>query len=223
MPKLNMTNSDAIINTLKSQFARWGVPEHLRTDGGPQFTSSSFQKFCKEMGITHTTSDPHYQQGNGAAERAVQTVKRILKQDDPYLALMTYRSTPIPVTGCAPSQLIMGRHMRTRLPMQEVNLSPQWPNLKKVKESDAKAKKTSAECYNKTHGARELPPIDSGTLVRERTSTQKKWSAPAPVEKKVGDRSYVTNDLLRNRRHLQVVPANTNSITKEDSSSLISL
>ena len=36
--------------------------------------------FAKECGFKHTTSFPEYPRSNGAAERAVQTAKRILKK-----------------------------------------------------------------------------------------------------------------------------------------------
>ena len=85
MAMLTSTTSEATIGHLKSIFARHGIPETLISDNGLQYASSVFQKFARDYGFTHTTSSPHYPQGNGEAERAVQTVKRLLSgSQDPY-------------------------------------------------------------------------------------------------------------------------------------------
>ena len=54
--------------------------------------------------------------------------KQILKQEDPLLALMAYRVTSIPATGKTPSELIMGRLIRTTLPTLTKVLEPKLPN-----------------------------------------------------------------------------------------------
>lgn len=209
MPELTTATSDTIILELNSIFARFGLPNEIRSDGGTPFTSSKFAEFCLKKNIVHTTSSPRYPQGNGAAERAIQTAKRILKQEDPYNALLVYRATPIQVTGFSPAQLIMGRNLRTNIPMAESTLTPQWPDLRKVKEND-KAKKKNADNYNRSHGARKLKKLDKGVLVRERTS-EGEWSEPVLVEKQISNRNY----LIRNRRFLQSCPIVMTALNKQ--------
>ena len=199
---LQDTTSLTVIRTVKNLFARWGIPEIVRSDNGPQFTSSLFKAFAEEYGFLHTTSDPHYPQGNGAAERAVQTAKRILKQEDPFLALMGYRSTPIETTGCSPAQLIMGRNIRTRLPVIKSQLYPRWPDLVKVAEKDADAKKKSMQNYSRQHGARELSSLLPGSTVQVQNPMDKTWETePRKIESKISGRSY----LVRNRRHVRPI------------------
>ena len=63
------------------------------------------------------TISPRYPRTNGEVERAVRTVKGLLKKhDDPYLALFTYRSTPMQ-TDLSPTELLMGRRLWTHLPV----------------------------------------------------------------------------------------------------------
>ena len=45
-----------IISTIRKFFVDTGVPIRIRTDGGPQFTSSQFQQFLKKWGVTSTIS-----------------------------------------------------------------------------------------------------------------------------------------------------------------------
>lgn len=111
--QLSPTRSTDVIVHMKSIFARHGVPETLITDNGPQFSGRLFESFAALYGFMHATSSPKFPQSNGEAERAVKTVKAILKKaSDPYLALLAYRATPLQ-NGYVPAQLLMGRRLRT--------------------------------------------------------------------------------------------------------------
>ena len=121
-------------------FARHRIPEQLISDNGPQFSSTSFSKFDEDYGFIHILTSPRYPQANGEVERAVQTVKNLLKKTpDPYKALMAYRATPLE-SGLSSAELLMGRKIRTRIPTSPSNLKPSWPYLEQCREKDASLK-----------------------------------------------------------------------------------
>ena len=65
--------------------------------------------FSAYYGLVHVTSSPHYPQGNGQAERAVQTTKQLLSSGaDPALSLLSYRTAAMPWCGYSPAELLMG-------------------------------------------------------------------------------------------------------------------
>ena len=93
--RIERTTADCVISHTSSIFARHGIPEVIISDNGPQFASESYSRFAKDYGFLHFTSSPYHPEGNGEAERAVQTIKNLLrKAEDPYRALLAYRSTP---------------------------------------------------------------------------------------------------------------------------------
>ncbi|CAB4019827.1 Transposon Tf2-6 poly [Paramuricea clavata] len=118
-----------VIRHLKSIFARHGIPKELVSDNMP-FNSKEFDEFAKQWRFKQTTSSPTYTQSNGMSEKAVQTVKRILKKaDDPYVGLMEYRNTPVTGMTYSPSQLLMSRTTRTKIPISKELLLPHSSSL----------------------------------------------------------------------------------------------
>lgn len=111
---LPFTTTSCVTQKLKAVFARFGIPDEVVSDNGRQFPSAVFQELANKLDFRHITSSPHHSQGNGHAERAVQIAKRILKQSDPLLALICYRSMPCVTTGVSPAKLLMGRKIRTK-------------------------------------------------------------------------------------------------------------
>ena len=112
MRKLNLTTSAVVINHLKSKYLQKTGYQKLISDNGPQYSSQEFSAFCKQWGIDHVTSLPLYPQSNGFIERSVQTVRNHLRNaeasgQDPYLALLTYRTTPVDSSFSAVFRVIL--------------------------------------------------------------------------------------------------------------------
>ena len=90
---ISKKSSATVTKVMKSVFARHGIPETVVSDNGPCYNSSEFSVFSKEWGFSHETSSPEHPSSNGLAERAVQTVKNIIKKsaeskDDMQLGLL---------------------------------------------------------------------------------------------------------------------------------------
>ena len=118
------TTANVVIMKLKGIFARWGIPLELVSDNGPQFGSRMFKDFALSYGFKHVTYSPYFAQANGEAECAVKIAKSILRQEDPMLALMSYRSTPSTATGYSPSEIMLQRQIRTTLPTLPAKYKP---------------------------------------------------------------------------------------------------
>ena len=70
IPMTHATSSTTIA-ALRHTFSYFGLPEHLVTDNGSQFTSAEFQKFLRDNCVQHTTTAPDHPAINGLAERYV--------------------------------------------------------------------------------------------------------------------------------------------------------
>ncbi|CAH2226702.1 jg3211, partial [Pararge aegeria aegeria] len=129
---ISNAGSRAVILAMKEQFARHGIVDELITDNGPAYSSKEFRQFSVDWCFRHTTTSPNYAQANGLSERAVQTVKNIIKKSimtgsDFYLGLLNFRSTPRDGVS-SPAQLLMGRRLNTRLPVHINKLMPERNN-----------------------------------------------------------------------------------------------
>ena len=126
--QLSDKTAKTIITHTKSICSRHGIPEEIVIDN-MSFGSREFKDFAHEWGIQKTTSSPMYAQSNSQAERFVQTLKGLLKKADeegrdPYIALLDYRNTSISGLQYTPSQMLMSRLLRSKLPTKQSLLQP---------------------------------------------------------------------------------------------------
>lgn len=138
---------------LKELFSVHGIPDVVISDNALQFSSQTFTEFAKTYGFIHTTSSPRYPQANGEAERAVRMAKVMLKKNaDPYLALLSYRATPLQ-NGLSPSELLMGRRLKTQLPVLPSTLKPMCtdPNLLRAEVKEQMYRANQQQSFNNKH------------------------------------------------------------------------
>ena len=201
-----------------------GIPETLISDNGPQFVSQEFIQFARSYDLCHVTSSPQFPQSNGHAERAIQTVKNLLrKSEDPHLALLCYRSTPLPWCNITPTELLMGRKVRTNLPQAKEALIPNWPHLSGLKERDEEFKHKQKEHYDRRHQARPLSPIADNSEAWIMSESQPRTGRV--IMQATTPRSYTVDcgngEIRRNRYHLNPIPSPTPDNTSRDSTSPI--
>ena len=115
---MSSTTASSTIDVLRHLFSRYGLPEQLVSDNGPQFSSDQFELFMRQNGIKHYRSAPYHPATNGAVERFVKTFKQAIKTGKMSRKptcevlcdfLLRYRSTPHAVTGLSPAELFLNR------------------------------------------------------------------------------------------------------------------
>lgn len=123
------TTIDAVIT---DWIARYGVPETVHTDQGPNFVSARFSAFVHDFGMRHTRSSALHAQGNGQVERFNRTLKGLLRKHvseenewDAHLpqVVMAYNSSVQESTGFSPYQMLYGCNM----PLPIDNRFGLWP------------------------------------------------------------------------------------------------
>ena len=164
--KLSQTTAEEVILHTKSIFARYGIPEIVFSDNGPQYTAEAYEKFASDYQFEHRTSSPYFPQSNGEAEGAVKTVKEMLKRSkDPYLAMLNFRTTPIQGGIYSPAELLMNRVLRTTLPTTQKQRTPKVPIAEKVQARDKQNKDRQKKNFDQHHGVRRLPDLRPGDRV----------------------------------------------------------
>lgn len=206
MALLSSTSSSCVITHAKSIFARHGIPHTVMSDNGPCFNSKEWQDFAKVYDFNHVTSSPLYAQSNGKAEKGVHILKQLLKKasdsdSDPYLALLSYRASPLEC-GLSPGELLMKRRLRTTLP--SCVKQKKHPKLEQKLRQQKMMQKTF---YDRT--AKQLPPLSRDDSVR--IESPEGWMTRATVLQKVAPQSYTVRTkegqiIRRNRRSLLKTP-----------------
>ena len=197
---LNRTKTCDTIKMLRQWFSALGIPVQLVSDYGPQYISHEFEEFTKMNGIKHIRSSAYHPCSNGGAERFVQTVKQGLRachidkgDSDKKLNnfLFRYRITPS-VTGKTPSELFLGRQIRSQFDMIKPNYDRDKDVRSKVSlkaKMDTYTEKMKTLSPGRIHVRKISPQQD--VLVANHVG-KPKWSGGTIVEQ-IADRTYSVN------------------------------
>ena len=203
--KLENTTAASVINNLKSIFARFGIPQCVVSDNGPQYSCREFQAFAQSYGFSHITSSPGHSSGNGEAERAVRTVKQLLRGSNDG-ALLSYRATPLS-NGTSPAELLMSRRLRTKVPIIQSSLRPKPVDQENLQRQEETYRMKQKLYFDRHHATKQLSPLGRGQEIFIPDRNQY-----GTVQNKYGehDRSYVvkteTGLYRRNRVQLNYIP-----------------
>ncbi|UYV76586.1 K02A2.6-like, partial [Cordylochernes scorpioides] len=202
--QLDRLTANVVVRSCKSIFARHGIPETVVSVNGTQFGAArEFANFARQYGFTHVTSSPRFPQSNGMAEAGVKIAKLILKKNqDPSLGLLEYRSTPLE-NGYSPAELLMGRKLRTTLPIAPENLNPKLVDSQTLKRKEGRRRKDMKSRYDRRCGATDMEELSEGDtvwitdmrtwgIVKQKASTPRSYMVDTPV-----------GTLRRNRFHLR--------------------
>ncbi len=195
---LSRTTSSEVICHLKNIFSEYGIPLHVHSDSGSQYTSQEFANFAEEYGFKHTTSSPYYHQSNGKAERYVGIVKQLLTKafeadEDPMLAILAYRATPLSAKKLSPGELMFGRKLRDTilsLPLQQTDT-------------------TDVHDEYPTDSSYTYAPLQRGDPIYILNTLTGKWEPGQVMEKADQPHQYLVKfengrQCLRNRVHIKL-------------------
>ena len=122
---MSSTSAKSVIPKLDAIFSRQGIPDVLKSDNGPPFTSLEFNKFAEYLGFQHRRVTPCWPKANGEAERFMRALEKAIRTATvesrnwrQYLHrfLRQYRATPHLTTGISPCEALNQRKLKTTLP-----------------------------------------------------------------------------------------------------------
>ena len=206
--KMKNTTSKDICKALADIWDDLGYPKAVLTDNAPNFVSEEMRKFLMDHNVKPITSSPYHQSGN-AAEIAVGVVKNLIKKcknwDSFKNALIAYRDAPLNGKKYSPSELYLGRELRTSLPV--------IPGSKLTLAEAAQMRLSDIANENKEQRKKGIPlkQLQIGQIVRVQDPITKLWDIEAKIVAiRDNNRSYVlfrydTNtNIVRNRKFIKI-------------------
>ena len=227
-------SSEQLIKQLRKFFTDFGVPEEVACDQGTNLVSAQMRNWLRSWGVSMRISSAHFAQSNGRAECGVKQAKKIVESNtktdgsldtDKFArALLNYHNSCLypELNKRTIAQTLLGRNLRDSLPAVRSFFEVSRKYLVERKEREEKlAVRTEKAVQSFNTGARPLPPLVVGDMVRiqNQTTTRKiKWDKTGTVVEVLPNRQYsvmVSGSrrlTSRNRRHLRKIPGNSQKV-----------
>ncbi|MGH0159456.1 UNVERIFIED_CONTAM: hypothetical protein FKN15_037301 [Acipenser sinensis] len=231
---MGSVTTQAVIQRLDSLFARWGLPDIITTDNGPQFISTDFTTYLAEKAIKHIRTAVYHPQSNGGVERLNQTLKNGIRA---YLTegwqfeaallqtLLHCRASKHTTTGVSPALLMLGRELQLpldRLSFAKSNPAPSVTRLHVEAQQQRMKLRFDQSRRAKPPTLQELDWVRVW-LPRRHSKLQPRWSEPSQIIKKLGPATYCLQDGSRwHADRLRKVPVPTEAQGGGSTPSLLS-
>ncbi len=178
------TTSGKIITWLKEVFARYGCPDRITTDNGPQFTSNEFTDFLDKRDVKHIRTAVYNPKGNGLVESFNRFVKYGVQA---FLAenvewneglrrlLAHYRATAPTPDKKSPAEIFLGHRLRLGFELRQNKHETRATQEETVQDNGDRAPVTKPS----------RAALRVGDLVVSRRPQYPKGASPYPEPKKV--------------------------------------
>ena len=120
IPLADATTASCATAFIRSWVARFGVPDHIVSDRGAQFTSALWRELHATLGVRHQTTTAYHPQANGLVERFHRHLKGALKarlsgpqwMEELPIAMLGIRAAWREDADTSPAQLLYGTALR---------------------------------------------------------------------------------------------------------------
>lgn len=138
IPLASTTAPDCAAAIIHHWVARHGVPSHITTDRGPQFTSALWTHICFLLNISPHKTTAYHPQANGLVERFHRKLKAALRARAAHAdwfhhlpwILLSFRTTPAEHSNLSPAQMAFGFQLQLPAQFSPSNFtSPLSPTL----------------------------------------------------------------------------------------------
>ena len=215
-------NSATIIKCLDKHFARFGVPDGLRTDNGPNLVSKEMESYLEEMDVAHRHTTPLWPSSNGKVERrenrSLLKTTRVSQAEDKHWQaqlnkfLLAYRSTNHSTTGAAQQSCFSRESWRLSYPKlkkQIKNSRGRW--FLNKSETDSEKKKLAKDYADRRNHVkdRSVGIGDAGLLEKRKENklSASYESAPFIVTRRHGHQVVMQSprgvEVKRNLQHVK--------------------